>query len=186
MRPKPNRSQKGFTLIEVMVTLMVLVIILGYAIPNMTDQIRDNRSLTFGEEFAGALSYARTEALKRGGLVSICASNVDRDGCGNDWTNGWLVFVDTDSGGETGDSPTIANEAAILRLWDPAAAEMELGVSRGGDSIRFVRFNAQGGLPRNSDQPIFATAKHGKCTGNSARRIRVTLAGSVRAAREDC
>ena len=161
---------KGFTLIELMVTLAVLAIVLTIAIPSFTSQVRDNRSLTFGDEFVTALNFARSEAVKRGRNVSLCAANETQTGCGNDWSNGWLVAVD--SAAENDNSVDIDDvNTDILRVWDAFGDEMELTVTR-NNAVSFVRFTRQGGLPRNSVNPVLATAKHESCTGDSARSIR--------------
>lgn len=178
------RQTQGFTLIELMVTIAVLAIILGIAVPNFTDQIRNNRSLAFGEEFATALNLARSEAVKRSSFVSICASGDDQASCGSDWTNGWLVFVDSAANGSA--APGISNvNNDILRFWDSAGDEMSLTVSRGA-AVNYVRFDAMGALAGNNANAVQAVAKHAKCTGEAARSIRVTVAGSVRASRADC
>lgn len=179
------RQTHGFTLIELMVTIAVLAIILGIAVPSFTDQIRNNQSLTFGEEFAAALNLARSEAVKRSGFVSICASANDQVSCGNDWTNGWLVFVDSAADGSAAPGIDDANND-ILRYWDSVGDEMSLTVSRGA-AVNYVRFDAMGALAGNNNTSVVqAVAKHAKCTGNAARNVRVTTAGSVRASRADC
>lgn len=180
MHQKRLSITKGFTLIEMMVTLFVLAIVLGIAIPNLTSQIRDNRSMGFGDEFAAALSYTRSEAVKRGQPVTLCASNNAGTDCGNDWLNGWIAVVDS---ADEGDSSVTVEE--VIRYWDPYGSDFSLIVER-GSAVDFVRFNARGGLANNSDDSLEATAKYSGCTSDSAKAIRVTLAGSVRARRTGC
>ncbi|MGD8177227.1 GspH/FimT family pseudopilin [Marinimicrobium sp. ARAG 43.8] len=180
----PASGQRGFTLIELLVTLVVLAVVLGIAIPNMNTLLRNNRSLAFGDEFIGALNFTRSEAAKRGALVSLCAANDTQTACGNDWSNGWLAVVD--SADETSGSVTIADaDTDVLRVWEPAGEGLELNVSR-GSGVDFVRFTGGGGLSRDSDQPIQVTAQHSDCSGDSVRSIRVSPAGSVRAIKTSC
>lgn len=180
MHQKSIHLNRGFTLIELMVTIAVLAIILGFAIPSFTDQIRNNRSLAYGEEFVTALNFARSEAIKRGGVVSICPSNDDADGCDNDWSNGWLVFVDSED--EISGSTTIGE---LLRVWDAVNEEMTLTVERDG-AANFLRFNQRGSLSRDSEDSAEITAMHSECTANSAREINVLPSGSVRSRRVEC
>ena len=173
---------QGFTLIELLVTLIVASVILGFAIPNFTSQIRNNRSLAFGDEFASALNYTRSEAVKRGSLVSICPSNDNGDDCATDWTNGWLVFTD----GAANDTVNSVTFGTLLRYWDPPGEDMELTVERDGSAADFVRFTGVGALARVDDNPVEGTAKHTDCTGNAAREFNVSLSGSVRFQRIEC
>lgn len=183
MRHLTVRSQRGFTLIELMVTVAVLAIIAGIAIPSFNDQIRNNRSLTFGEEFAAALNYTRSEAVKRGQPVSLCPSNATQTDCGDDWTEGWLAVVD--SNGAASSSVTVAE---LLRVWDAPDDGLSLTVKRGSNDFDFVRFVGAGGLASvgGADDPIDARAKHEDCTGNAARAVRVNASGAVSMRRVDC
>ncbi|MCP8463870.1 GspH/FimT family pseudopilin [Pseudomonas sp. ZM23] len=71
-RPK---GSAGFTLIELMVTILLLVILAGFAVPNFTSLIRSNRVQSVADEFYSLLQYARTEAVTRGQQVTLTASS---------------------------------------------------------------------------------------------------------------
>jgi len=179
---RQTTRNRGFTLIELLVALVVAAVILGFAIPNFTNQVRNNRSLAFGEEFVSALNYARSEAVKRGALVSICPSNDAGDACATDWTNGWLVFLD----GAANDTDGSATFDTLLRYWEPAGEDMELTVERDGSGADFVRFTGVGALARVDNNPVEGTAMHKDCTGDAAREFNVSLSGSIRFQRTDC
>jgi|SRR5690554_1224553 len=170
--------KKGFTIIELMVTLAVLAIVLGIAIPSFNSQIQRNGSLGLGEEFVSALNFARTEAIKRRASVSICASNAAVDDCdGTDWSNGWIVFVDDEP--ETSENIDVEEE---LRKWNDLDKRAEMTVTRDpdADAIGFVRFNARGTLARiDGAASVIAQAKFTGCSGESARQITVGISGMV-------
>lgn len=81
------RSSRGFTLIELMITVAILAILLGVGVPSFVDYIRNSRTSTQVNELATALGFARSEAIARGVPVSVAAiDNVTL-------ANGWCVFV---------------------------------------------------------------------------------------------
>ncbi len=100
--------QRGFTLMELMVVLAIAGLILGLAVPNMRDFMRNNRLAGGANELLAALSVARSEAIKRQlplpGGVAVCAtSDPDTDStpsCSGAWAAGassaWIVWVDAD------------------------------------------------------------------------------------------
>ncbi len=185
MRQAKVWRQQGLTLIELMVTLIVLAIVLGIAIPNFNAMIRNNQSLTLGDELISALNFTRSEAVKRSDIVTLCASNEDRDACGNDWTNGWLIILDRDAGGEQGNNPTVNADADILRDREPLANDMTITMNRGA-AVTYVRFNQMGALARTDNNQVTGVVRHEDCTSDSARAIRISLSGSVNSARAEC
>ena len=62
---KNARDQRGFTLIELMVTLVVLVVLLGVGIPSFNNWVVSTRMDTATMNLAGILKQARSEAVSR-------------------------------------------------------------------------------------------------------------------------
>jgi type IV fimbrial biogenesis protein FimT len=96
---------RGFTLIELMVTLAVAGLLMRVAAPSMTRMINANRVQTEASGFMNDLQFARSEAIKQGQPVTVCPS-ADGSTClaANTWRNGWIVFSDT-NGNAAVDSP---------------------------------------------------------------------------------
>lgn len=89
----PNRKtgERGFTLIELLVTLAVAAILVTIAVPNFQSFVRNNRLAAQANELIGALSLARSEAVKRGANVEVCVSS-NSTSCGTgSWAQGWVV-----------------------------------------------------------------------------------------------
>jgi type IV fimbrial biogenesis protein FimT len=92
-------KEGGFTLVELLVSLAIMVILLTIAIPGYAFLINANRAAAVTNELISAIHFARSEAIKRGMRVTICKTN-DADAvspaCSNDanWEQGWLVFAD--------------------------------------------------------------------------------------------
>ncbi len=91
----------GFTLVELLITLVIAGILLGLAVPQMTAFIQRDRLVTQANELVADLSFARSEAIKRGTNVIVCKSN-DLDqpipSCNatlaDPWTSGRVIWVD--------------------------------------------------------------------------------------------
>ncbi len=82
----------GFTLIELLITLGVIAIIMGIAVPSFQSIITNNRLTTQANSMVGALTIARSEAAKRNKVVTV------RKNAGG-WALGWHVFVDNNRDG---------------------------------------------------------------------------------------
>lgn len=106
---------KGFTLIELMITLAIVVILLVIGIPSLTALMIKSQLSGEVQEFYGAIDFARSEAVKRGTSVSICKS-ADGSTCGGNWSNGWIIFTDENSNG-TRDNIGATNEETLLRVF---------------------------------------------------------------------
>lgn len=77
-------AQHGFTIIELMVVVAIVAILAALAAPSFTPLIERWRVRQTAEDLASTLYYARSEAIKRGGGITITA-----DAAG--WTGGWKV-----------------------------------------------------------------------------------------------
>jgi type IV fimbrial biogenesis protein FimT len=77
------RASVGFTLIEAMVTLAVLVILLAVAAPSFRAYTEGQRIKSASQELVFGLNYARSEAIARRSDVALIAAS---GGFANGWT----------------------------------------------------------------------------------------------------
>lgn len=108
----------GFTLIEAIVVLSIVIILAAVVIPGMSGFIFDSRVSANVNEYIGAVTLARTEAVKRGTLVTMCISNnadTPDAACsaGGDWAAGWIIFQESSTSDSVGSRE--AGEGIILR-----------------------------------------------------------------------
>ena len=118
-RPTPDIAgpERGFTLVELMVTLAVAVVLLSTAVPSLRTFTLRNQMATSQSAFMGTLAYARTEAARRGTAVFIVA--MAGGPAGNEYANGWDVFADADADGVFG-----AGDGASLRHYEAPPASL--------------------------------------------------------------
>lgn len=118
MRPRtlwldrgPARALKGFTLVELMITVAIMVILAVVAVPSFSEAILSNKLASFSNSFVASATLARSEAIKRNATVKLCRS-ADGATCATSggWQQGWIVFNDID-----GDGVVDANETLIQR-----------------------------------------------------------------------
>ena len=130
-------SSTGFTLMELMVTIAIAGILLGVAIPSFTSIISSNRLTTYANELVTALNLARSEAIKRGGSVTV--RKVDSNSCtktGVNWNDGWDVFTDVNNNG------TCDTSDVLIRTYAPFPSFYTL---RGNYFfINFIRYKPDG------------------------------------------
>jgi type IV fimbrial biogenesis protein FimT len=86
---------RGFTLIEMLMTMAIAAILLTIGIPSFRYVTNSNRIAGELNGLLGDLQFARAEAIKEGRTVTVCVSN-DGANCANSttWQSGWIVFSD--------------------------------------------------------------------------------------------
>ncbi|WP_379653625.1 GspH/FimT family pseudopilin [Pseudoxanthomonas sp. UC19_8] len=93
-----RRSQtRGFTLLELMVTVAVMAILAAIAFPSFQNTIRSTRVATASNQVLAAIALARTEAIKSR-AAGLCPS-ANATSCSGNWSDGWLVWQDLDRNG---------------------------------------------------------------------------------------
>lgn len=83
------KQNNGFSLVELMVTLLVAAFLAAVTIPNFSSFIKNNRLTTQANAFITAMNLARGEAIKRAAAINVTAT-------GGDWGAGWTVTLNAD------------------------------------------------------------------------------------------
>ena len=163
--------RRGYTLPELVFTMAITIGLLGWGVPAFRDLQLNAARTREVNQFIQAVYLARSEAIKRNGVVSLCPS-LDGEWCapsGTPWQRGWLIFVNADR-----DSPAERDSGEeLLRVyapWDRGAVNAnrttlsfrpfgQMGVTatftfcdqRGSKAARAVIIS-QTGRPRVSDR----------------------------------
>jgi type IV fimbrial biogenesis protein FimT len=169
-----KRHSRGFTLIELMITITLLAILLGFGIPTFRDFTRRNSVTSVQNDLVTAFNLARSESLRRNRNVSICAST-DLETCAGDeeeWNQGWIAFTDRSVAGE------VDGDDEVLQGWQSANTDLEFEAN--GSS--FVRYLPNGMAEAAAEIDI----SWPKCAGPHLRRINVQPTGAIESHIEEC
>ena len=91
--PNCKLSCGGLTLIELLMTLLILAMLLSLGIPGMKHLAQQKASEVTIKRLHRAIEVARTSAITRNSIVTLCRSG-DGAVCGGEWQQGVLVFSD--------------------------------------------------------------------------------------------
>lgn len=149
------RRNRGFTLVELMATLVVAGILVTVAVPALGTLLENQRIKTASFDLYSALSYARSEAVKRNGNIVLAAGASS----GGTWSSGWRVL----DGSNT-----------VLRSW--SGVPSSLAVSELG-SATTITFTRDGRPPVGSAQARFQLGASDSTRTVASRCIQVDLSG---------
>lgn len=166
-------SERGVTVIELAVAMVVLGILVAAAVPSFVQLLRDADRTTVLSELTAALNLARSEALGRGVPVSVCRS-ADAATCSSGtWAQGWLVFVNTDN-----DVPAQVDAGEeILKARQQAQPAYTL--TPNNNYANFITYRADGSV--NNIGRITYCDRRGVA---EARAVLINMAGRVRLSRD--
>ena len=123
---KSNQAARGFTTVELLVTLAIAAIVLGLGIPSLRDFMTANRLTSNVNSMVALINYARSEAIARNQVVVICPKTNGADTCVN--SQYWaeyeiLAFVDTNANNQRNSGepilktiPAMDSTSSIFRM----------------------------------------------------------------------
>jgi len=124
----------GLTLVELATCLCVLSIITAIAAPSMAALLERQHAVAATNALVTQLAMARMAAISRRGTAVFCPS-ASGNSCdaGNDWSGGWLLFLDRD-GNRRPDQPNDIVSADNT----PLSRHLRLTSSTGRSQVRYL------------------------------------------------
>ncbi|PZO64926.1 MAG: pre-pilin like leader sequence [Pseudoxanthomonas suwonensis] len=171
------RKTRGFTLVELMVTVLVLAIAVGLAWPSYQNVIRSNRITSTNNEFITLISYARTESIRNSRGSGLCLSQ-DGTQCDGGFADGWIVWPDLNAN-RTKD----ADEQALRVLQaNPAMVFEPVSASSPGSLV----FDPRGRISDNTPRIYALRPTDCKSATSYQRTITILASGQTRVERSQC
>lgn len=167
---------RGFTLLDLLVTLAVASLLLVLAVPAFSSLVRHGRLVAITNDLFSALYLARSEAVRRGTPVALCKS-ADQESCTAEggYDQGWIVFEDSDGNAQREpDEPIIQVRHLISR----ASITGNLPVAR------YVSYSPLGATRASSGALQMGTLT--VCSVPDARKIVISRTGRPRVERTEC
>lgn len=130
-----TRSQNGFTLYELLITVLVIGVVLTIGIPNFSDFTANSRISTTANDLHSSFQVSRSEAARSKSPVTICASANSMDAapvCGGTFNAGWIIFDDVD-----GDLVVDGGEA-VLRRHPAVPTQLTVTTNGGANYFSFA------------------------------------------------
>ncbi|WP_394787639.1 GspH/FimT family pseudopilin [Rhodoferax sp.] len=172
-------DQSGFTLIELMTTLVIAAVLLMTAVPSMVTYKRNAELTSATNTLFAAISTARGEAMKRGTYAMVVPTNN-----GTEWNTGWVVFVDGvalhNRTYDVSEDKTILVQGAL-----PSYISVT-GNNTAGATPAYIMFDASGYSKTKTDTfgnltlTITRTDTYGSSIYDQTRRIKILETGRIR------
>jgi len=149
-----NSRQKiqGFTLVELLVTVTLVGIIAAYAVPAFQDTIARSKVTATANSLAGALNYARGEAIDSGQQIAVRPKTSG--------TDGWEIVQD----------PT--GTPVIIKEFQLTSSTVTISTSLTDVTYEPTGFRTAGSV---QDDLLIEDS-----STSTSRRVCVSLSGSVR------
>lgn len=160
--------EAGFTLIELMVAVTVLVLAVTVAIPNFQSLVESNRVTTKTNTLLSSFKVARGEAVKLGQPVTLTA--VD-----GDFTKGWCIY-------EGASGSTCDNAADVVRRFEGSST----GIAIAPDATS-IEFDEQGRLTQpGSNFEITVESASGEDENKRRTYVCVHVSGRASTSSKEC
>jgi len=179
-----NKGQKGVTLVELLITLVVTAILTAIAVPSLRSYIQETRIATLSNDFVAIVHDTRSEAATRGAPVVICATQ-DGFRCSGSWDDGWMSYLDLNNNGtrDIGNMKPrdlcdpVTQECVVRRVYAPAGGALLANVA----SHASLGFMPTGFLTGGAE--TFELCVAGVATG---RQITILASGQVNITGLEC
>lgn len=165
------RGARGLSLVELLVVLVIGALVASLATPSFTEVVRRQQLAVAANDLLGAIVQARSQAVARGRMVLLAPL----DAAGQDWSQGWTVFIDHDRNRRPGGADEIIAVHGPL----PDGVLVELAMTS-NTAPQYIAYNGAG---RSCSDSNDNSARFGTLSlfhGDGIRRIKINMLGRAR------
>jgi len=157
-----THREHGFTLYELLITLLIVGVVLTVGVPNLREFNANGRITGTANDLHSSFQLARSEAARAKTNVTICASANSQAAaatCNGTFDDGWIIFLDLD-----GDIQRAGAGENVLRRHPSVETTLNINVANNSTYFSF----APTGLGRGdvAGTPAFSTAVICDARGN--------------------
>lgn len=145
-----SNSSQGFTLLELMVTIAMVLILAAIAVPGVSSMVQSNAVSSYANTISTSLMFAKSEASKRSEVVNFMPET--------NWRDGWRVEE---------------SDGTLIRQFDGVPTAYSVSTS-----AISVGFRNDGSITSNTAYTVTLRPATG-CTTELVRIIRVTITGAI-------
>lgn len=165
---KKTSHSAGFSLIELMIVVSIIIITSSIAVPSFKAWIQNTQIRTAAESIHGGLQKARTEALKRNTNIFF------RLGANSAWTVGCVTVVNTDADGDGfADCPAIIDQRSSK---EGSSSNITITVApAGATDVVFTNLGIKSSTVANQLTSVAVDMSSSIMAASDSRELNVTI-----------
>lgn len=174
-------TNRGFTLIELMVALVVTAVLYTLAAPTLTAWVADSRVRVAAESIQTGILLARSEAIRRNATVRFQLTDSVDNTCALSSTGTSWVVSQNDATAKCGIAPSDVSDPRTIQLRSgrEGGAKTTVSATSGGAAATTIVFNGTGRVAAvgfvdtiDIQNPSAGTCQH---SGGNVRCIRIRI-----------
>ena len=166
----------GFTLMELLIVMTVMGVLAGFIVPVYLSTVAESRTSASAQNFSNDLKFARSQAIKTAGQVTVCARETAVK-CGDDWNDGWLIVNNPGGANISGAGVVSSPDDNIFRA--DAASDFVTLPGTPASTISLVSFNSVGSILPLMNPPVTGFVFVNNAVSDYQLQVIITASGQV-------